>query len=82
MWNVYIIKSSVKKWYYVGSTNRLDIRMKEHNAGKVTSSKSYKPFDLIFKKEFDLETDARNYERFLKDNRIEKEKIVKEFESK
>ncbi len=80
MWNVYIIKSTAKKWYYVGSTNRLDIRIKEHNTGKVTSSKSFKPFDLIFKKEFDLESEARNYEKLLKNKRIEKERIIRDFE--
>ena len=80
MWNVYIIKSKVKKWYYVGSTNRLFIRIEEHNKGKVTSSKSFKPFDLIFKKEFDLESDARNYEKLLKNKRIEKERIIRDFE--
>jgi putative endonuclease len=82
MWYVYILKSSIKRWYYVGSTNRLDQRIKEHNAGKVLSTKFYKPLQLIFKKEFDLESEARSYERLLKDKRIEKEKIIRLFESK
>ena len=82
MWYVYILKSSIKKWYYVGSTNRLTQRLKEHNAGKVLSTKAYRPFQLIFKKEFTLETEARSYERLLKDKRIEKERIIKLFESK
>jgi putative endonuclease len=80
MWYVYILKSLIKRWYYVGSTNRLDQRTKEHNLGKVSSTKAYKPFKLIFKKEFNLESEARNYERFIKDKRVEKEKIIKLFE--
>ena len=82
MWYVYIIKSSIKRWYYVGSTNRIDQRMKEHNSGKVSSTKSYKPFELIFKKDFNSESEARSYERLVKDKRIEKEKIISLFESK
>lgn len=81
MWYVYILKSAIKKWYYVGSTNRMAKRIKEHNSGNVLSSKPFRPFFLIFKKHFKLEKEARNYERLLKDKRIEKEKIIKEFES-
>ena len=82
MWYTYIIKSQNKKWYYVGSTNGLERRLKEHNFGKVKSTKNYLPFKIIFTKEFILEEEARNYERLLKDKRIEKERIIKEFENK
>ena len=82
MWCVYIIKSSNKKWYYIGSTNRLQKRIKEHNSGKVQSTKNYLPFELVFTKEFNAEKDARSYERLLKDKRIEKEKIIREIENK
>jgi putative endonuclease len=79
MWFVYVLKSITHNWYYVGSTNRLDARIKEHNNGKVKSTKPYKPFIFIFTKIFDLEEEARAYERKLKDCRIEKEKIIKEY---
>lgn len=81
MWHVYVLKSSIKRWYYVGSTNRLDQRIKEHNLGKVLSTKFYKPFQFIYKKEFVKESEARGHERLLKDKRIEKEKIIKLFEN-
>ena len=81
MWFVYIIKSLNKKWYYVGSTNRLEERVKEHNKGLVRSSKPYRPFRLIFKKSFESEAGARFYERKLKDCRIEKERIIKGLEN-
>ncbi len=80
MWYVYIIKSSNKKWYYVGSTNRLEARVKEHNAYSVRSTKNYAPFQLVFQKKFNVESEARAYERLLKDKRIEKEKIIKKIE--
>jgi len=82
MWYVYIIKSEGKKWYYVGSTNRLAERLQEHNKGLVISTKHYLPFNFIFTKEFNLEKNARDYERLLKDKRIEKERIIREFERK
>ena len=82
MWNVYIIKSEIKKWYYVGSTNRLSERLVEYNSGKVKSTKHYVPFKIVFTKDFVEEKDARSYERMLKDKRIEKENIIRIIESK
>ncbi|MBU4223729.1 GIY-YIG nuclease family protein [Patescibacteria group bacterium] len=80
MWFVYLIKSEKNKWYYVGSTNRLQKRLFEHNKFKVKSTKAYAPFKLVFKKEFNLEKDAREYERKLKDCRTEKERIIRKLE--
>ena len=80
MWYLYILKSLEKRWYYVGSTNRLEERIKEHNTGKVTSTKSYKPLILVYKKEFDSEEEARGRERELKAKRIAKEEIIRHIE--
>ena len=76
MWYVYIIKSFNKNWYYVGSTNSIERRIIEHNNKKVISTKAYVPIKLVWEKEFQIEKDARLYERLLKDKRIEKEKII------
>ncbi|MDQ3015038.1 MAG: GIY-YIG nuclease family protein [bacterium] len=81
VWYTYIIKSQKKRWYYVGSTNRLDERLLEHNSGKVNSTKPYRPFSMIYTKEFQTENEARMYERRLKDKRMEKEDIIRKFES-
>jgi len=81
MWYVYILQSQRKRWYYTGSTNRIDQRLEEHNRGKVTSSKPYLPLKLVFSKKFDSENLARAYERRLKDRRIEKEGIIRQIES-
>jgi len=77
MWYVYIIKSFNKNWYYIGSTNSIERRINEHNNQKVKATKAYIPFKLVWLKEFKLESEARNYERLLKDKRIEKEKIIR-----
>lgn len=76
MWYVYMIKSQLRDWYYVGSTNRPNARLIEHNKGFVRSTKHHRPFDLVFIREFELEKDARHYERKIKARRIEKEKII------
>ena len=81
MWYVYFIKSSKKRWYYVGSTNNLERRLKEHNSGMVLSTKRYSPLGLVFKKEFEFEKEARMYERKVKDKRIEKENIIRKIEN-
>ena len=46
MWYVYIIKSTIDKNLYIGSTNDIRRRLTEHNSGKVDSTKSRIPFDL------------------------------------
>ena len=80
MWVVYIIKSLTKKWYYVGSTNRLIKRIDEHNRGRVQATKAYKPLQLVYTKELQTEYEARTYEKKLKQCRIEKEAIIREIE--
>ncbi len=77
MFFVYILKSNKRDWYYVGSTNRLEERIKEHNSGKVRSTKSFIPFEIVYAKKFNTENEARLYERKLKDCRKEKESIIR-----
>ena len=77
MWYTYILKSSKKKWYYVGSTNRLNERLNEHNNLEVKSTKFYAPLSLVHSAEWNSEKEARDYERRLKKQRILKESIIK-----
>ena len=46
MWYVYILRSTIDKNLYVGSTNNIRRRLIEHNSGKVDSTKSRMPFNL------------------------------------
>lgn len=82
MWYVYILKSTKRKWYYVGSTNRLEQRIQEHNTGKVRSTKSFLPLELVYKCEYVSEILARGEERLLKNKRIAKEEIIRNIEGK
>ena len=58
--------------FYVGSSNNLTRRLKEHDAGKNSYTKSRLPVKLVYKKEFGNLTDARKFEHFIKRQRNKK----------
>lgn len=47
MYYIYILKSLRDGNLYIGRTNNLNRRLKEHNSGKVSSTKARKPFILL-----------------------------------
>jgi putative endonuclease len=63
---VYILKSKVKNWIYVGSTNDIKRRFGEHERGEVQSTRPYRPFDLVFYEGFLARNDAVRREDYLK----------------
>lgn len=62
----YILKSKKDSQLYLGSTTDLKKRLKEHNDGKVFSTKSRKPFELVYYEAYKSESDARKRESSLK----------------
>ena len=66
MFYVYLIKSRKDNQLYTGLTNNLKRRIKEHNNGLVYSTRSRKPFDLIYYEAFNSKKDARIRESNLK----------------
>ena len=46
MWYVYILRSTIDKNLYVGSTNNIRRRLTEHNSGKVGSTRRRIPLSL------------------------------------
>ncbi len=66
MINVYIIKSLNNDFRYIGITNNINRRFKQHNLGLVKSTKNYKPFKLAKKEEFSNYKEARVREILLK----------------
>jgi len=40
--------------------------MKAHNAGKVRSTKAYRPWKVVYAEQYDLYSEARKRELFLK----------------
>lgn len=49
MWNVYVIKSRVKNKFYIGCTNNLERRIKEHNSGYNKSTCKFIPYEIVYK---------------------------------
>lgn len=65
---VYVLQSKLNDQLYVGSTNDLKARFKLHNGGKITSTKRYKPWKLLYYEAYDSEDLARTREKGLKYN--------------
>ncbi len=66
MYYVYILKSTVTSQLYKGSTKDLKNRLQIHNQGGVKSTKTGRPWVLIYYQAFTNKTDARREELFLK----------------
>lgn len=66
MYYVYILKSKVKHFFYTGCSDNLKNRYKQHNNGEVTSTKPYKPFDIVYYEACLHESDAYQREKYLK----------------
>jgi putative endonuclease len=63
---VYILQSLKDGKLYTGCTNNLDRRFREHNGGKVKSTKNRRPLKIVCVKRFRNGCDALTYERYLK----------------
>jgi len=48
MWYVYLLKSVKNSSWYVGCTNDLKKRFKEHNSGKSKYTKDFMPWELVY----------------------------------
>ena len=66
MYYVYLIQGVKKDFLYIGCTNDLRRRFKEHNQKEEKSTKSYVPFRLIYYEAYRDERDAKNREKKLK----------------
>lgn len=66
MFYVYVLQSKKDRKLYIGSTSNLQLRFKQHNQGKVSSTKYRQPLELIYYEAYKNETIARERERRLK----------------
>ena len=48
MYYVYVLLSKKDKDFYVGFTDNVNRRLKDHNSGKVPSTQARRPFKLIY----------------------------------
>jgi len=63
---IYIIQSEKNKRYYIGSTNDIDRRIREHNIGKSKYTSESLPWKLMFSQKYLNLTIARKAEYWLK----------------
>jgi putative endonuclease len=66
MYYVYAISSQIKNYIYVGLTDNIKRRIKEHNDGHNKTTKPYRPFKLLLIEKFDTRLEARKREKYLK----------------
>jgi putative endonuclease len=66
MWYVYILRSRKDGWLYVGSTNNLKRRLREHDSGECSSTAHRRPFELEAYIAVQHESIARGLEGYLK----------------
>lgn len=63
---VYILKNADGSRYYKGSSDDVLARLSEHNAGRVGSTKAYRPWSVHYVEPWNDKTEALKRERFFK----------------
>jgi putative endonuclease len=53
----------------VGYTKQPDVRLEQHNLGLTKSTKAKRPWEMVYKEEFEDQIDALKREKFLKAQR-------------
>ena len=66
MWTVYVLESLKDGWRYTGMTGDIKRRLREHNAGKMRSTKSHLPYVIIYREILKDSQSARLREKYLK----------------
>ncbi len=66
MYHVYILLNDSRTRTYTGVAEDVDKRLAEHNAGRVKSSRPYRPYKIVHTESFPTLSDARQQEKFYK----------------
>ena len=62
----YVLYSDSSKQLYIGQTKDIERRLKQHNKGKVESTKPYIPYKLVYYEELNTKEEAIKREKDLK----------------
>jgi len=65
MHHVYILLNDAKTRTYTGVADDVDKRLAEHNAGKVISSRPYRPYKMMHTESFEVLSEARQKNSFI-----------------
>ncbi len=66
MYFTYILYSELRDKYYIGSSENLERRLERHNAGGTPSTKSGRPWKIIYYEQFNSRTEAIKRENQIK----------------
>jgi putative endonuclease len=66
MFQVYILESLKNRRHYVGHTENLEERLAQHNASKVGSTKSNKPWRVVHTESYETKSEAYRRELEIK----------------
>ena len=66
MYYIYVLQSLKDRQFYVGYTYNLKNRFKEHNNGRVLSTKHRRPLKLVYYEACLNQQDAAKREKYLK----------------
>jgi len=66
MFVVYFLRSRKDSSFYVGQTSNIENRLQRHNKGLIRSTKHRRPFDLIYRENFNTRREAMLREKYLK----------------
>ncbi len=72
MFYVYILYSPSRDKYYVGYTSNVQERIIEHNSGATNYTRSGKPWNLVYKEEYALKSEAIKRENEIKSKKSRK----------
>ena len=64
---LYVVQN-IKGRRYIGITDDVDRRVKQHNAGHVRSTKAHAPWELVYTEQYQTKIEARFREKELKTN--------------
>ena len=78
MYFIYVLKSDVFNRIYIGSTKDIDTRVVQHNQGKTPSTKSYRPWRLIYNEAFQTKHEALIREKQMKKSGLIRNALRKE----
>jgi len=81
---VYVLQNASKRFIYVGYSEDLKARFITHNNGEVTSTKAYRPLDLIHYEAYKNMKDAKRREEYFKTTkgRVTLKQMLKEYFAK
>ncbi|MFN3694758.1 MAG: GIY-YIG nuclease family protein [Ignavibacterium sp.] len=77
---LYILKSKISDKYYTGITEDVERRLEFHNTKEKGFTSRYRPWELVFKKEYDNKAEAIRAERIVKrwKSRLMIEKVIRQ----